>query len=480
MKKLFPVIFLFFTVVISAQSHYRIIRLNFNSDTDNEMAPAIFENGIVFSSDALNGMVSVKSGENNRPHYNLYFVEKDGRKWGKPKLFSSGIKSRVNESSASFSSDYKTVYFTQSYGAYLSTAQLEKKDSIKLGIFKATYTGKDWLVTGQFAYNDKDYNFMSPSLSYDGSQLFFCSDMPGGFGGYDIYVSEWKNNSWSEPKNMGSVINSPENDVFPFYHENGRLFFSSRGHHETRDLDIFYTEKIDGEWIQPVSLPRPFNVSRYDDYGYVLSARMDTGYFASNRRRTSDDIYMFASSFPAFKECPDQVNETFCYEFNETGSMDLDTTSLKYEWDFGDGIKERNITAEHCYKDIGTYMVSLNVIDTLTGETYYNEAAYVLEVEPIEQSYITAPDTSYVNEKIIFSSSESFIESFTPVDYFWDFGDGNIDIGTEIDYTYSKPGKYYIRLGITSGEDDPESDEVNYSNRTCSKKEIIIIKKTDN
>lgn len=480
MKIYFSAIFIFLSVALTAQNHYRAIRLNINSATDNEMAPVIFEDGIVFSSDKLNSFVSVTSGDSKKPHYNLYFAEKKGRKFASPKPFSNGIRTPLNESSASFSSDLKTVYFTQSYDAYLNKTQLEKKDSIKQGIFMATYTGKDWLVTGQFPYNDKDYNLKFPFLSFDGSQLYFCSDMPGGYGGYDIYVSEWKNNNWSKPKNMGPIINSSENDVFPFYHENGRLYFSSRGHHDANDLDIFYSEIIDGEWIRPVSLPRPFNMNRYDDFGYVLSARMDTGYFASNRRRTSDDIYLFASSFPAFKECPDQLNETFCYEFSETGSMDLDTTSLKYEWDFGDGHKVRNISAEHCFRDIGTYMVSLNVIDTLTGEIYFSEASYLLEVVPVEQAYITSPDTSYVNEKIIFNSEESVVRSFSPVDYYWDLGDGNIDTGTEIDYTYSKPGKYYVRLGITSGEEDPESDEVDYSNRVCSQKEIIIIRRTDN
>lgn len=478
MKKLFPVIVILISLSASAQQNFRFTRLKFNSPLYSEMAPVIYENGIVFSSNQTNSMVSVSIDANNSSPYNLFFVEKDGRKWGKPKPFGKQLKTRLNESSATFSEDMQRMIFTQSYNANLSLNQLQKKDSIKNGIYIADKRGDDWIMSEQFTHNDADYNFAFPSLSSDGTQLYFCSDMPGGYGGYDIYVSRWQGGRWQSPENMGPVINTPENEVFPFYHQYGRLYFSSRGHHDRQDLDIFYTEIIDGDWIRPQALPRPFNLNRRDDFGYVLSPQMDTGYFASNRRGT-DDIYMFASSFPAFAKCPNQFTEVFCYEFKEENVADLDTTQYKYEWDFGDGNKVRAYTADHCYAKPGTYQVSLNVIDPLTGDVYFSEASYELLVEPVEQAFITAPDTAFVNDKIEMDSRESIIRSFTPVDYYWDFGDGNLETGTEIDHTYSKPGKYYIRLGITSGEDDSESDEVDYSNRACSQREIIILNKTE-
>jgi len=391
------------------------------------------------------------------------------------------LNSPLSESSATFSEEFNVMYFTRTLHADEKVAELQKSgDSLKSGIFQASETSKGWILTREFPFNTDDYSLIQPSLSPDGKKLFFASTMTGGYGGYDIYFSEYINGSWKEPKNLGPAINTRENEVCPFLHQNGRLYFSSRGHNTQGGLDIFYSEVISGEWITPINLPKPFN-SRKDEFGYVLSPGMDTGYFASNRvTSVDDDIYMFVSSFPMFKECNPQVEESFCYEFNETGSLDLDTTTLKYEWDFGDGQKQRNVIANHCYSNVGTYFVSLNVIDTLTGDVYYSEASYDLLVQPKEQPFITAPDTVFVNDRVSLDGNKSVIRSFVPNNYYWDFGDGNIELGNQSQHTYNKAGTYYIRLGITAVVDDPEADIVDYSNRSCSQKQILVIKKTGN
>ncbi len=473
MNRTFVILAILFSLNIFGQNHYKVIRLPINTDA-SEMAPVIYKGGIVYSSDKKNSVLLVTTDYQNKFPYNLYYVEKNGaKKWGRPTLFSPGVTSALNESSVNFSSDYSHMYITRSLMATSGLATIQKADTIRNGIFECSPKGKDWDVTDDFDYNSNDYNVAFPCISPDGTMMFFASNMPGGQGGYDIYLSRNNGGIWSDPENLGPVVNSPENDVFPFYHENGRLYFSSRGHNTQGNLDIFYTEEIGGEWINPINLPRPFN-SRKDDFSLVLSARMDTGYFSSNRRGT-DDIYMFISGFPRFKECPSQETESFCYYFSETGSMDLDTTSMKYEWDFGDGHKVRNIDAEHCYDSVGYYIVSLNVIDTLTGEVYFSEASYELLIEPIEQPFITAPDTVRISESVEFISNQSEIRSFEPKNYFWDFGDGNIAEGQEVEHSYTSPGEYYIRLGITDGEDDEDSEEYSEDARKCSQRKIVIV-----
>ena len=478
MKKFSIILSFLISATTAAQQKYKILRLPFNSQVYSEMAPVIFKNGIVYSSNEKSKVISTVD-QNSNYNYSLYFAEKKGKGWKKHGLLSKEITSPLNESSATFSPEYEVMYITRSHMAELKLSQIQNLDSIRNGIYRANLKNKNkWEVTNSFPFNSESYDVSFPSLSPDGKSIFFCSRKEGGYGGYDIYKSELINGEWKEPENLGPVINTEENEVFPFYHSGGRLYFSSRGHNSLGGLDIFYSEFINNKWIRPIDLPRPFN-SRKDDFSYVISENMDTGYFSSNRRNDNDDIYMFASSFPAFKECEMQVDEKFCYEFAEEGSMDLDTTSLKYEWDFGDGNKKRGIKAIHCFKEIGFYIVSLNVIDTITGEIYFSEATYDLMIEPKEQPIINVADTVFAGEEIKMDGYSSVIRSFEPTDYYWDFGNGNIEFGQEAKNKYSMPGSYYIRLGITSENKKNDKGKEKEISKMCSRKKIVVIKKTN-
>jgi len=223
------------------------------------------------------------------------------------------------------------------------------------------------------------------------------------------------------------------------------------------------------EWSKAVNMPPPFN-SKADDFAFVSNAEMDTGYFASSRRGT-DDIFQFVSTFPSFTECPEQVEETYCYEFYESGLINLDTTSMKYEWDLGDGTNVRETRVIHCYDEPGYYLVQLNVIDTLTGEISRSEAAYDLYIEKLEQPYMVIPDTARVNENITFDASESHIKQFTIENHYWDFGDGSMQSEPSPNHSYEKPGTYVVRLGLT-GVNTNNPEEIN---KACVNKKIIII-----
>ncbi|MBN1118707.1 MAG: PKD domain-containing protein [Bacteroidales bacterium] len=479
-KKIALILLLFISLCSFGQKYIKVVPLReVNTDYD-EMAPAFYEDGIIFSSNRKSNIIKVATDFNNNYYYKLYSTKKKStRKFENPKPFATEIAGNLNEASATFSDDFKVMYITRNFRSDESLSQLQKSDEvIKFGIFQATFTGKDWILSCEFPFNDESYRVRFPTLSFDGKKLFFCSDMPGGYGGDDLYLTELINGRWSNPMNLGPTVNTAENEVWPFYHQVGRLYFSSRGHGSQGGLDIFYTEIMDGEWIKPVNLPSPFNSFR-DEFGYILSPTMDTGYFVRNNRISGDDIYIVTNAFPLFKECPPQFDESFCYEFEEEGSLDLDTTSLKYEWDFGDGQKVRSTYAKHCFSKPGFYMVSLNVIDTLTQEVYFSEASYDLLIEPSEQPYITAPDTVNVNEKVKLDAKLSEIRKFEAKEYFWDFGDGNINMGEETEHVYDRAGTFYIRLGITTGEDEPENEEdIDFSKRACSQKQIIVIKNT--
>ena len=452
----------------NAQIFYRTTRLPVNSNVNNEMAPTIYEDGIVFSSDKKSDVILTTVDQTGHYTYNLYFSRRKGPKaWTSETLFSKELATRYNESSVCFSADGNTLYYTGTVDAQGKVGD-DSGDTLKNGLFISTWNGKEWTLPEAFPYNSTEYDLGHPSVTSDGNRLYFAGRglVPGN--NYDIYYSNRVNGQWQKPVNMGPVINTPGNEVFPFIYKDNRLYFASDGHEGRGGLDIFYSDNIDGEWIKPVDMPTPFN-SRSDDFGLVANAEMDTGYFATNRRGT-DDIYMFLSAFPTFDECPEQVDETFCYEFYESGTMSLDTTTLRYEWDLGDGTRIRNVRASHCYAEPGYYLVQLNVIDTLTGEVYYSEASYDLNVEPLEQPYMLSPDTVAVNENITFDASQSAIRSFTIENYYWDFGDGGVENEVKARHRYAKAGTYIVRLGITgTGEAVDEEGQ-----KACASKKILV------
>jgi len=462
----------FIYLVCQSQVFYRADLLPFNSPFDNEMAPVIYKDGIIFSSNRKNDVVLVTVDQEGNFMYNLYFVKnKGGKNWGSVELLARELSSQYNQSSAYVSSDGNTLFYTSTIGPNVKVGDYETGDTLKNGIFISTWQNNRWSYPEPFPYNNESYDVANPFISDDGRYLYFASRDPEGLGKYDIWISELKNGKWEKPINMGPVINTSESEVFPYIYRGNRLYFASGGHNSEGSLDIFYSDKIDDKWSTPVRMPKPFN-SRYDDFGFVVNINMDTGYFTSNRKGT-DDIYSFVSTFPNFTECPEQVEEVFCYEFYEAGNMVLDTTSLRYEWDLGDGTRIRSTRANHCYVSPGHYLVQLKVIDTLTGDIYFSEATYNLNVEKTEQPYILAPDTAYVDEEVTFDGSLTSINSFLVRNYYWDFGDGSFNNVLKPSHSYTRQGTYIVKLGVT---DNPKEKKIEPQKR-CANKKIVIIRR---
>ena len=151
---------------------------------------------------------------------------------------------------------------------------------------------KGWNVT-ELEINSAYYSMKNPALSCDGKSLYFSSDMPGGFGNYDIYKSEIKDDgSLGEPINLGQKINTEEQEVFPHMCCDNTLYFSSNGHLGLGGLDVFYSKNVDGKWSNVRNVGIPVN-SNSDDFAFKMGDDCTNGFVSSNRAGGvgSDDVY---------------------------------------------------------------------------------------------------------------------------------------------------------------------------------------------
>jgi outer membrane protein OmpA-like peptidoglycan-associated protein len=230
----------------------------------------------------------------------------------------STLNSKHHEGPAVFSADGQRVFFT-SNNAISQSVKEDRARTVRLKIFTAERKakGSDWERPEELDFNSGDFSNAAPALSADGTVLVFSSTRPGGFGGADLYMSRWENEAWTRPVNLGSGVNTEGEEVFPFLHQDGTLYFASDGHAGLGGLDLFaaeadYSEHREGlvssrmwmldpadsirfqlgSWLPARNMGWALN-SPWDDFGLIWDAERENGYFASNRPGGigNDDIY---------------------------------------------------------------------------------------------------------------------------------------------------------------------------------------------
>lgn len=209
------------------------------------------------------------------------------------------LNTHFHESNAAFSSNGQDVWFTRnnySDGKKRTTAQ----GVVNLKIYNRILSEGEWMVERPFPYNSNEYSTGHPALSADGKTLYFTSDMPGGSGGADIWMCKRKSESeWLKPVNLGPMVNTEGDEMFPFVQGDGTLFFSSDGHAGLGGLDIFVCRAATDGYSRAINAGVPIN-SRSDDFAILLDASGLKGYLTSDRSggMGSDDLYSITLAKP--------------------------------------------------------------------------------------------------------------------------------------------------------------------------------------
>lgn len=344
-----------------------------------------------------------RSGEN---YQDIYITTRDEKgKWSEPSGISPLINSKFNEGAACMSTDKATIYFTRC---------IEEKDrNLGCDIYYSTYVGEGWsepILMELKPFGADTITIGHPSISKDNKTLFFASDMEGGIGGRDLWMITRanENSNWSAPKNLGKDINTKGDELFPFIHANGNLYFSTNGRRGMGGLDIFKAVPTDiNQWGQVENMKYPIN-SGYNDYSIVFEDDRDRGYLTSNRPGTKGQSDIFNFMLPPLmytlqgnvydKESQVPVTSAFVRVAGTDGSSFQTMTDDNGGFYFADNGAERYINSEVTYSIVVSkgedYLVAKDQITTVgLGES----TTFIKEffIQPVSDDPIEFPEVQY-------------------------------------------------------------------------------------
>jgi outer membrane protein OmpA-like peptidoglycan-associated protein len=177
---------------------------------------------------------------------------------------------------------------------------------------RADFDERRWVEAAPLPFNSPDYSTMHPALSDDGETLYFSSDMPGGYGSFDLYRVAVNGGAFAVPVNLGGGINTERREQFPFLSADRKLYFSSDGHGGYGALDIVTADILPDGFDTVKNVGLPVN-SGYDDFSFYINSDTREGYFASNRPggKGSDDIYRLKETRPlVIEDCAQAIAGT--------------------------------------------------------------------------------------------------------------------------------------------------------------------------
>jgi len=440
-----------------------IKKLPFSKSNQSEIAPYLNDSLLYFSSNKNISWLNKLTDQNRDNFYNLYTItQSTDSMWYGEQQYQKGYFSDFHTGTISFSSGGDEVYFTESQ--YKTKKRLPKGATNLNGVFVAKESGGELSRAKGLPFNSRrSYNTGHPTISPDGNYLYFVSDQQGGYGGADLYVSERQGQEWGEALNLGAVVNTGGNEIFPYFHPSGKLFFASDSLGGKGGYDIFYTLRTENGWEKPVALD--IVNSEADEFSCFITAGEQSGYFASNRDG-DDDLFEFFYKYPVFGPGKKQKENTFKYRFFDEMNGKGDGP-LKYVWHFGDGEKAEGDTVIHQYKMPGNYHVQSILVDTLENLELFVLNDFHQEVKKKIQVYINCPDEVKVGEQQVLDAKQSILGDFDADGFYWELPDGTKQKGETIQYIFRTKGIHKVKCGTIS-KSDPNL-------KMCTFKEINVI-----
>lgn len=274
---------------------YEVEEMKFFNSKFNDFSPTFGSEDyrtVYFTSSRDEGIGKSEHGGTGQSFSDIFVSVEDRKgKWSTPVPLEDPLNSESEEGTTAISGDFNTLYFTR--------CGVNKRKAMGCEIYMAERDKEKWSKIEPLGIASDSIVIAHPAISPDGNTLYFVSDMDGsiqgqeGINSKDIWIVTRDGGKWGEPENLGLVINTPGDELFPYVHPDGTLYFSSNGHIGMGGLDIFKASKnANGNW-EVQNMKYPINSSS-DDFGITFEKERESGFLSSTRKgKGGDDIFSF-------------------------------------------------------------------------------------------------------------------------------------------------------------------------------------------
>ena len=267
---------------------FNITKSDISSDKTDFGAVLTNDNNVYFAS--ARNTSRRNSNFNDEPYLDIYKATYNANGTISEATAVTNLNTKWHDGPVSVSADGKTMYYgSESFNEKEYTKDKEKKAKFgKIYLYKATKSGDSWSNAKPLPFNSAAYDVRNPSISKDGKTLYFSSNMPGGFGGEDIWKVSVDGDKYGKPENLGAKVNTEANESFPFITDDSVLYFSSNGKQGFGGYDVFTIDLAKGG--DATNVGAPVNTTK-DDFAFTFNSAKKVGFFSSNRDGV-DNIYI--------------------------------------------------------------------------------------------------------------------------------------------------------------------------------------------
>jgi len=399
---------------VQENQNIEIINLQDINSSASDYAPVWMDGkSLVFTSARQEAKGDKIYGWTGEKHSDIFISNfENNNRLSAPTLLSDTLSTIYNEGTATFTPDFKTMYFTR------CGSDQWINDFCNIFVSTQTDDGKWSKPEILMLFDEDSINMGQPFLSPDGMRLYFSANPSDSYGDKDLYEVEKKGDGWSYPKNLGPEINTPNYEGFPSIQPDGRLYFASDGHTGMGGLDILVAERKGKKWVNATNLQHPIN-SAADDFAivyepYVKPEEIDRvekkGYFSSTRKggKGNDDLYQFVVTIPQTPEIVETETPTKATNATPEGPIYMLRTNVFTKKLADESNPNSAIVGQNSVQDAIVEILGLDIENTLSARKITDKTGSITQkLAPKSEYKVTVSLSEHFTQSVSFNTNET-------------------------------------------------------------------------